>query len=197
MVARKKWSELPKVDGELRTSVSDVSPEAMEWAKQLLERNEVALAEMNVAAGKHRGDCPICARQGVLLYCEEPTDPDSRLICSRCSGTLAKRISRTQLCDNDPAHGPAWRNPYTRRNEYLCGNCHAESGDGVVQNRYATAARYSKPLGVRDRAVCEAANVPGTKPCKGEVKPRGTNATLLCNQHAGKASAGDEYFERG
>jgi hypothetical protein len=41
------------------------------------------------------------------------------------------------MCDNDPEHGPAWRNPYTRRNEYLCGNCHAKSGDGVVQNKWA------------------------------------------------------------
>lgn len=196
MAARKKWSELPKIEGELRTAVSTVSVEAEEWARDLLERNRVALRELDVAAGRHQGDCPNCRREGVLLYLAEPNDPGSTLICSRCVGRAANRDDRQQLCDNDPEHGPAWRNPYTRRNEYLCANCHGNSGDGVIQNKWATTPRFSKPLGVREGAVCAAANVPGTKPCRGEIKPRGAAGTLLCNQHAGKSSAADEYFER-
>jgi hypothetical protein len=172
-----------------------VSAEAREWAVSLLERNRAALEEMGVSSGTHQGSCALCGAEG-LLYREEPTVEDSLLVCPACVRRHAAEVGvRQQLCDNDPEHGPAWRNPYTRRNEYFCGNCHAQTKEGVLQNRYATAARYSKPLGVRGRALCVAAGVVGTKPCQGEVKPRGASGALLCNGHAGKQSSAGDYFD--
>lgn len=189
-----------RIEVEINTAAATrgVSPEMEAWAHDLLERNRAALEELDVAAGRHRGSCAQCGAEG-LLYRMEPTDPESPLVCPRCSQAWSREVGiRQQLCDNDPEHGPAWRNPYTRRNEYFCVNCHATSGDGVIQNRYAGATvepRYSKPLGVRGKAKCAAAHVPGTKQCRGEVKPRGQGGVLLCNAHAGKQSASGDYFD--
>lgn len=134
---------------------------------------------------RERLTCPLCGATNKLLWALEPTDPESDLGCVDCVHKYAQHVNRVQLCDNDPEHGAAWRNPKTRRNEYLCARCHVESGDGVIQNIWS---RASKPLGVRNRPDCEAKNVPGTKPCDGNVKPRGTLGVLLCNAHAGKQS---------
>jgi hypothetical protein len=188
---------MPRIEVATSTASPDggSSPELQAWARDLIQRNREALAELDVAAGRHRGSCAQCGTVG-LLYTKEPTDDSSPLVCAPCGREWARVVGvRQTLCDNDPAHGPAWRNPYTRRNEYLCGNCHAASPEGVLQNRYATAARYSQPLGVRTKALCEAAGVAGTKPCQGEVKPRGTQGVLLCNGHAGKQSASGTYFD--
>jgi hypothetical protein len=56
-------------------------------------------------------------------------------------------------------------------------------------------AREPKRLGVREKAMCEAAGY-GTD-CKGEVKPRGGQfkGRLLCNKHAGKQSVGPEHHQ--
>lgn len=188
---------LPAIDRELRATKPDVSPEVAEYVRGLLERNRQAIAAM----GKTRltGDCSRCHTNG-LLYRVEPTDADSPVACARCVRVAARGVRRATLCDNDPDHGVAWRNPYTRRNEYLCGSCHAASGDGVVQNRYARVVenlepRHSLPLGAQAKALCNARHVPGTKQCQGEVKPRGRTGTLLCNAHAGKQSASGDYFD--
>lgn len=134
--------------------------------------------------------CPLCGAEDKLLWELEPTDPESDLGCTDCVRGYAKHVNRVQLCDNDPEHGAAWRNPKTRRNQYLCARCHVESGDGVIQNKWANDAlpRISEVLGVRNRPDCEAKGVPGTKLCDGNVKPRGTSGALLCNAHAGKQS---------
>lgn len=137
-------------------------------------------------------ECPRCRRVS-LLYATDHTDPESPLLCPACNREARRGWTYVQLCDNDPDHGPAWRNPYTRRDEYICGNCHAKSGDGVVLNKWAP--RMSTPLGVHERARCEVAGGV-VKPCKGEVKPRGPLAALLCNAHAGKTSAEEPYLDR-
>lgn len=144
------------------------------------------------AAVAPRGNCTRCGDES-LLYTEDPLDPDSDLICPTCSRRQAARIKHWQPCDNHEDK-PGWRNPYTRRNEYLCGNCHAESGDGVVLNKWGP--RLSVPINPVARPKCEAKYAPGSKECRGEVKPRGTLATVLCNAHAGKVSAGDKYAHR-
>lgn len=134
-----------------------------------------------------RGTCPRCDDTDRLLYAGDVLEG---LACPDCIRSAAKGISRWQPCDNHPDRH-AWRNPYTRRDEYLCGQCHAESGDGVVLNKWAP--RVSTPLGIQERPDCEARNVPGTRDCRGEVKPRkGVN---LCNAHAGKESSAAPYTE--
>lgn len=138
-----------------------------------------------LAGYRPRETCPICGAVDKLLWPIEPTELDDDVGCAECVRSHAQRVNRVQLCDNDPEHGAAWRNPKTRRNEYLCARCHVASGDGVIQNIWS---RASKPLGARSRPDCEAKGVLGTKPCDGNVKPRGTSGVLLCNAHAGKQS---------
>lgn len=138
-----------------------------------------------------RGDCPRCGEEDALLYETDHTDDDTRL-CPQCVRRASRLVKRWTVCDNGDGR-PAWRNPKTRRNEYLCGPCHVASGDGVVLNKWAP--RVSTPLGIQARAECEARNVPGTKDCRGEVKPR-KGGHLLCNAHAGKQSSEAPYENR-
>lgn len=130
-------------------------------------------------------DCPRCSRTDQLLYRLEPTDVSetSELACAECCRAYAHTVHRTTPCDTCGASG-AWRNPYTRRNEYFCAKHHAESGDGVVLNKWFP--RASAPLGHRDRPKCSAA---GASDCRGEVRPRSPLAELLCTKHAGRVSA--------
>lgn len=141
--------------------------------------------------GAERGTCPRCGSEDRLLY---ETDLLDGRACPDCVRRQAASTKRWTPCDT-PGHEDrvGWRNPYTRRNEYLCGTCHAESGDGVVLNKWAP--RVSTPLGIQARAVCDARNVPGTKDCRGEVKPR-RGGVQLCNAHAGKESSAAPYEDR-
>lgn len=129
-----------------------------------------------------RGVCPRCETADQLLYRFEPTDLDLGLACPECVRTRARTVHRTTPCDVCKAPG-AWRNPYTRRNEYLCGVHHAESGDGVVLNRWFV--RQSLPHSQGRKVSC----VVSDNHCRGEVKPSGPGAQLLCRKHAGKRSA--------
>ena len=129
-----------------------------------------------------KGDCPRCQAAGQLLYHYEPTDPSEGLACPECIRARASRTHRVTLCDICSAPG-AWRNPFTRRNEYLCGTHHAASGDGVVLNRWFPRVSNPHPLGRRPQ--CSVAD----NSCRGEVKPTSPTAQLLCRQHAGKRSA--------
>lgn len=141
-----------------------------------------------------RGTCASCKAKDELLFGQDSTTPD--MLCAACYRLIAHTLTRARQTPCDKCGAPAaWRNPKTRRNEYLCGTCHARSGEGVVQNRWA-GARLSAPLGVREREECaEKSNTAGTV-CRGEVKPRGREAVPLCNRHAGKESWGDEFRER-
>lgn len=163
------------------------SEEAREWARSLVATNMKALAALE---GPPVGVCSLCATADVNLYEQRPP-VEGILLCAYCLRGVADYRDNPTLCDNDPSHGKAWRNPFTRRNEFFCGPCHARTPEGVVQNRWAragdsTEARISLPLGVRERDLCEAKGVPGTKPCSGQVKPRGTAGAALCDYHAGK-----------
>lgn len=140
-------------------------------------------------AVKGSGECPRCGTADQLLYNLEPTDKSLGLACPECCRFRAKSVHRSTPCDTCGAPG-AWRNPNTRRNEFLCGTHHAESPEGVFQNLWAP--RASKPLSSTPRAVCDVKS----SDCRGEVKPRtltlpsGTKkSTLLCTKHAGKTSA--------
>lgn len=130
-----------------------------------------------------RDTCPLCSTPEQLLYNYEPTDPGMGLACPECVRARARTVERTTPCDKCGAPG-AWRNPYTRRNEYLCGNHHVESGDGVVLNRYFV--RQSEPHPQGRRVKCVVAD----NHCRGEVKFTQPTGELLCRKHAGKTSAG-------
>lgn len=131
-----------------------------------------------------QGTCPTCETPDQLLYNLEPTDPSEGLACPECIRRRAPHVNRTTPCDKCGKPG-AWRNPYTRRNEYLCGNHHAESGEGVVLNKWAP--RASTPLNAAARPQCFVKS----NGCRGEVKPRSVNGVsrTLCTKHAGKTSA--------
>lgn len=183
---RTPWADLPRVEAPTNVASLEVSQAARDWARDHAEG-----PALDLAAGRHQGVCASCATEDALLYRSEPNDPESALFCAPCVRRDARPRNRQTMCDNDPEHGPAWRNPFPRRNEYLCGGCHAKSGDGVVQNRWARVmdsveARVSLPLGVRERELCEARGVVGVAPCQGQIKPRGSSGALLCDQHAGK-----------
>lgn len=128
-----------------------------------------------------KGSCPRCKTPEQLLYRYEPTDETLGLACPECIRARAKLVQRTTPCDECGRPG-AWRNPRTRRNEYLCGSHHVASGDGVLLNVWFP--RVSKPLNDR-RPKCTI----NDNGCRGEVKPRGPEAQLLCVKHAGKKSA--------
>lgn len=189
----------PRID-EARTATSSAastarSAELAALARETTARNEAAMAELGFTP-RPTGTCAWCFATGTL-HVSEPTQPESDLVCIDCVRAYGHNTKRYTPCDNDPSHGAAWRDPKSRRNEYLCGNCHAANGH-VIQNRWARVEdlepRVSLPLGVRDREACAARNVAGTKDCRGEVKPRGAAGTPLCNAHAGVHSAGADYF---
>lgn len=184
---RTPWRDLPTIDRVLyATPPTPPSDEAREWARSLLATNTAALAALDEAP---TGSCALCHSEGRVFTTR--TGGNGPLLCATCYRGVVDWRENVTLCDNDPDHGKAWRNPYTRRNEFFCGNCHALTPEGVVQNRWARAEdgvepRVSQPLGVRERELCEAKGVPGTKPCQGQVKPRGTAGAALCDYHAGK-----------
>lgn len=136
-----------------------------------------------------RGTCARCGEEDALLYDHE-TDPT--LMCADCSRRRAKANPRKETCDECGREG-AYRDPITRRNEFFCIECHAKHGT-VFQNRWSQAPRISVPLGIHDKAVCEAADY-GTE-CWGEIKWRGEYDKLLCNKHAGKQSSGPEWHQK-
>lgn len=136
-----------------------------------------------------RGICPVDGAEDQLLYFLEPTDESLGLACAECIRKRAKTVNRTTPCDKCGAPG-AWRNPRTRRDEFLCPTHHAESGDGVIQNPYA--ARTSETHKLARKLVCAVKD----SNCRGGVQPRtlvteaGTKtSTPLCTRHAGKTSA--------
>lgn len=126
--------------------------------------------------------CPRCDTPGQLLYQLEPTDAALGLACASCCRRYGATVHRVTLCDTCGAPG-AWRNPFTRRDEYFCANHHAASGDGVVLNKWFP--RVSNPHSQGRRVQCAVRS----NDCRGEVKPRGPAAQLLCTRHAGKRSA--------
>ena len=145
-------------------------------------------------AARRRGQCAVHPDETDVLRYERATD--GALVCAEESRKAARTVQYWQPCDNH-SDQRGWRNPYTRRNEYLCGSCHAASGDGVVQNKWAP--RVSTPISPSARPTCEASGVVGTRDCAGEVRWRrdkAGNFHNLCNAHAGKSSAADPYADR-
>lgn len=137
-----------------------------------------------------RGECERCGEADALLYDHWS---DEQLVCAGCQRVRAKEHPTPQACDRCGATGNVWRDPVTRKNEYLCERCHDPAKH--FQNRWAPTVREGATLGIHPKAVCAAAGY-GTD-CKGEVKPRGGQhkGMLLCNKHAGKKSAGPEYHQ--
>lgn len=122
--------------------------------------------------------CPHCGTPEQRLY---ETDLYPSRACPECIRRGNRGVHRYTVCDSCGAPG-AWRNPFTRRNEYLCPRCHALSGDGVVQ---LLQPRTSEPLDAARRPQCAVRD----NDCRGEVKPQGPTGELLCRKHAGKRSA--------
>jgi hypothetical protein len=180
---------MPAIEGVIiATPTAPPSEAAREWARALLETNVEA---QRAWEGQPVGGCSLCHARDVNVFPRHPADPESELLCAQCYRGVTDYRDYPTLCDNDPDHGRAWRNPFTRRNEYFCAACHAKTPEGVVQNRWARVVdgigvRESAPLGVRKRVECAAKGVAGVKPCQGQVKPRGTEGVSLCDQHAGK-----------
>ncbi len=187
--AKVKWVDMPVIDRVIiATPTTPPSEAAREWARSLLATNTVALEAWETPLV---GSCALCHTEGVYVFALDRDDPESPTLCSGCFRGVADPRDHPTLCDNDPDHGRAWRNPFTRRNEFFCAPCHAKTPEGVVQNRWARVVdgigvRESLPLGVRERQLCAAKGVEGVKPCQGQVKPRGTEGVALCDQHAGK-----------
>lgn len=111
--------------------------------------------------------------------------------CADCFRPLAQRNQEKPTCQRCGAVGSAVRNP--RRDAadkgILCRRCHVEVGNSFSVP--ASFTRESIPLGLQERAVCAAANVPGTVQCEGAVKPRRPTGEHLCNAHAGRARLGE------
>lgn len=129
-----------------------------------------------------RGTCQACGEKDALLYaCAD------RLVCAGDYRAYAAAHPTEQACDSCGSTGNVWRDPLTRKNEYLCIKCHDPSA--LFQNRWANKVRESTRLGQREKVVCEFAGY-GTE-CKGEIKPRGQfKGRLSCNKHAGKQGVG-------
>jgi hypothetical protein len=128
-----------------------------------------------------RGTCAACGEEDALLY-----DAGGDLVCAADYRKYAVTHPVPQACDSCGATGNVWRDPLTRKNEYLCIKCH--DPEALFQNRWANKVRESTALGMREKVVCAAAGY-GTD-CKGEVKYRGAFRKSLCNKHAGKQGVG-------
>ncbi len=123
--------------------------------------------------------CMRCEKQGALVY---ELDAD-RLLCADCYRRETRRIKRVQPCDNCGAT-PAVRDPNHRRNEYLCGSCHRDSGfvvnNSVIKRALVSLTATAKKLGKRD--LCDAAGYGSD--CDDNVKPRGPwGGRSLCDKH--------------
>lgn len=130
--------------------------------------------------------CSRCSAETNRLFSRDEVSD----LCADCYRDWAHKQEWRQDCDDCGASGVStnvWRDPYTRKDEYFCANCHGKRGK-TIQNRWF--ARVSKPLDPSRRPKCEAANVPGTIPCRGEVKPRGKLGSALCNAHSGRMGKG-------
>lgn len=129
-----------------------------------------------------RGDCA-CGDTGALLY---DTDLEGPLVCARCYRVWTREQPEVkQACDSCGSRGNVWRDPVTRKDEYLCVRCHDPAA--LFQNRWANKVRESHAIHAgAPRAQCGLRNR-GTE-CSGEVKPRGGEfkGMQVCNKHAGK-----------
>ena len=112
-------------------------------------------------------------------------------ICSDCYRARARAAPLpVQECDRCQG-APAFRDPSHRRNEYLCGDCHAANGYFLGARQLAGNVARSAPTlrestdGRAGRAsvICEAHGY-GTE-CRGEIKPRGgvNVGRSLCSFH--------------
>jgi hypothetical protein len=127
-----------------------------------------------------RGTCAVCGDDDVLVY-----EAGEDLVCAADYRVYATTHPVPQPCDTCGATGNVWRDPLTRKNEYLCIKHH--DPEALFQNRWANKVRESSALGQRERIQCGAA---GITECKGEIKWRGGYNMLLCNKHAGKQGVG-------
>lgn len=137
-----------------------------------------------------RFTCERCARLCNRLF-DHPDRPGT-VWCAECSRPFAQSHQAKPTCQQCGAIGGAVRNP--RRGvpdqRILCRSCHAAAGSVVIVP--GAFVRESDPLpGGQGRAVCAAANIPGTHPCEGAVKPRRPTGENLCNAHAGTQRLGE------
>lgn len=118
--------------------------------------------------------------EDVLLY-----EAGDLLVCADHYRVWSKTQEQKQPCDTCGATGNVWRDPVSRKNVYLCINCH--DPEHLFQNRWADwYVRESKPLGLRERVKCAVAD----NNCRGEVKWRSSANASLCNRHAGREGVG-------
>lgn len=137
-----------------------------------------------------RADCG-CGEADTLVYGCDCGGVEA-LVCSWCMRSHVKEHKHEETCDVCGG-GPAWRDPLAKEDAFKCAGCHVEAGS-MVQNKWSVKAREGRVLGIHDKAKCSLA---GITPCKGEVKPRGGafKQALVCNKHAGKASAGPDWHQ--
>jgi hypothetical protein len=121
-----------------------------------------------------RDTCGSCRAEDVLVY-----EAGDVLMCAHCYRGWSKTQEHPQPCDECGSTGTVWRNPVTRKNEYLCAKCHAVRGQ-VFQNRWAVWE--STPLNPEARPRCAVED----NNCRGQVRWRSSTRTSLCDRHAGK-----------
>lgn len=125
-----------------------------------------------------RDTCAKCGDADVLVY-----EFDEQLVCAEDYRRMTRQIKWVQACDNCGAT-PAVRDPNHRRNEYLCGSCHRESGfvvnNTVIKRALVSLVAQAKKIGKRD--ICYAAGYGSD--CDDNVKPRGAwEGRSLCDKH--------------
>lgn len=123
--------------------------------------------------------CTLCGDTNVLVY-----SIDDNLYCANDYRKIVRTFQFIQTCDRCDKT-PAMRDPSHRRNEYLCWDCHTETGFVVgnsVVKRAISAISHSAKLISKVRLECYAAGY-GTD-CDNNLKPRSAwGGKILCNKH--------------
>lgn len=123
--------------------------------------------------------CSSCGDTNVLVYLI-----DEKLVCAEDYRKIVRTREYVQHCDKC-GNSPALRDPSHRRNEYLCWDCHTDTGFVVgttVVKRAIQAISYRAKLISKVELKCYAANY-GTD-CDNNLKPRSAwGGKILCNKH--------------
>jgi len=123
--------------------------------------------------------CQKCQEPNVLVY-----EYDGKLLCAEDSRQYIRTQPHVPFCDRCGKQDRVVRDPSHRRNEYLCMDCHIETGfmivdtvtNRVVRSTYTSV--YVRPE--KPKMKCYVDN----HDCDNNIKPRGAwDGKSLCNKH--------------